>query len=583
MTRNHNICALENKSLYFGPRLVKDNPVLENWQDKRGSSFLIANNTDIVELLEIEKKTNPHGIMHKTFAFRAVPLYLYYDTPNFERLISEKDITRLCEIYRIVWIIGKENLRKFFSRSDVIFPNFIIEDDDKKNITTFMHIMLENRKREYDSRKLSLIKYYQENAENIKTKIENNTAKFLFPRYTYEPTRFKAFYDIVKIQLENLGYQVVINMEDDTIYNKSEVDLLYIERPDAVFLINKFRTGEIWSGELFRAEEFDGLYYINWLQDRIASAFSKFFPQKLRKRDVLFSLFDFNYLKQFGYKKNNIIDNGIQMVSDTVFKQRGLSKEDLEKYECDICFAGLVMTSEQMFAHIYHLLQGQINENDIIIVLEKAIDLVENIYDADSGNYIIQENMLYNIRDELHEKIRCSEQVSSIIFRTLIDIRYLSLRSLILQQLASTNKYKIYYYGESDIKIPGIIYRGYLSDEKELSKAFQASKVSLSICPNATMSQRIIETLLSGGLALVYKMPDDEDVCNCNKYLKEGEGICYFRNKNELIKQLDYLINDKKSRENIIEKGQTRILETLTAENIIKNMILELKSLIHST
>lgn len=569
MTKNENINILRNNPLYFGPSLEMECEEKVNWKSMWGRVLLFVNETDIIKLLHIEKETAYFSSNVKVIGSYNLPLYLYFDRVKFEQLISKTDISDLCKIYRVVWIIGKADLEKFFLRRDVIFPEYIIENSGS-DIQNLIKKIYDNRTDINEKKKECLREYYTNNADLIRKRMKEGRGKILFPRYSYEPGRFQKFYELMKKEMEKIGYEIVIHKEEASVFSTNEIELLDEERPDAVFLINKCRSGEIWSGEAFEAKDFEGLYYINWLQDRMPNMMNNYFANNLQERDLIFSYFEFNYLKGYGYKYENIIDGGIQPVSEEMFRVRSLSEEEQQKYECDICMAGDVMTTERLIVHADTVLSKYLNREEVILVLEKMVDLTEDLFDSQTGDYYISEKMLCDARDDLQRKLGCSDTVAAVIFRVFFDARYMMLRRLIMKQIADTYMYKIYYYSTEDLEIPGIKYQGFLTDEEEMSKAYQAARVVMQICPNVTMSQRITEALFSGSVILANKMDAGEDVCRYERYLEEGEGVYFFKNKEELLERLDYLVNNEEERKIIARKGTKKAMETLTTQSIAK-------------
>ena len=94
--------------------------------------FLLANEMDIEKILKAEEENDVYsGMLHKKHeGIPMLPLYLYYDRQQFECMISSYDMTKLCEIYRIVILVGRDALINFFCEMDTLMPNMILGDRD---------------------------------------------------------------------------------------------------------------------------------------------------------------------------------------------------------------------------------------------------------------------------------------------------------------------------------------------------------------------------------------------------------------------------------------------------------------------
>ena len=92
--------------------------------------FLLANEMDIEKILKAEEENDVYsGMLHKKHeGIPMLPLYLYYDRQQFECMISSYDMTKLCEIYRIVILVGRDALINFFCEMDTLMPNMILGD-----------------------------------------------------------------------------------------------------------------------------------------------------------------------------------------------------------------------------------------------------------------------------------------------------------------------------------------------------------------------------------------------------------------------------------------------------------------------
>ena len=71
-------------------------------------------------------------------------------------------------------------------------------------------------------------------------------------------------------------------------------------------------------------------------------------------------------------------------------------------------------------------------------------------------------------------------------------------------------------------------------------------------------------------------MDDESDMSNIQGYLEEGEGICFFRSKQELFRICDMVLENQELKESITDKGYKKAVETLTTDAIFNSFIDEL-------
>ena len=197
--------------------------------------------------------------------------------------------------------------------------------------------------------------------------------------------------------------------------------------------------------------------------------------------------------------------------------------------------------------------------------------------DLNTGNYQVPVGELERYVDFLQDKMGFSYEIGLKVYRVFSVVRYNSLRKLILQQLAVEKKYKIILYGENDIEMPGVFYGGYLIDSTELSKAIQCSKIVMQINPDASMNQRVVESLLSHTMVLVFWLSREADMSSIGQYLQEKEGFLYFKNKYELLELCDLFLYDEELRKSIVEKGYQRAKDELSSEAIFEKMMAQLQ------
>lgn len=615
---HNNICCLKNKTFFYGPdlELIEKldsqspsciNTVAGKYREVDPKNIvMLCNITDPETILQYEAKTDPFQGKFKcrVEGYLTLPFYLYYEDESIlYSMLKDYDIKILCDIFRIVIIVGDKALNEFFKYLDVLYPNVIIEGvygsgapvsniaggkdntPEGRNSQSLDHSItkrIEILFHKYYTYMMQMTeeckKYYQENKNAILNSITNRTAVITVLKNIYEPIKFQGFYKQLKAYCDKRGYRMLLTYERDTIFRTNEMIHIYQEKPDIVLQINKSRDGKNYQGESLNIQELTNLVYINWLQDIHPDFLNKNYFSNLTKNDYVFSLFDKHYLDKYGCKDHNVICGGIMSVDENVFKKHELSKEDHQKYDCDISFIGTVMTEEEISYYIFDALNGFLNLDQIDRVMDIVIRIIEQMYDNKTGKYNVDGHLLENYTSLLADEFQCNNDMYMQIFRALCVVRYNTMRKFIMVQLGKLKKYKINLYGALDVGIEGVSYGGYISDSVELSKALQCSAITMQINPDATMNQRVIEGILSGTLAMILKMAPPFDISSADNYLKPEEGICYFHSKQEMIHNIDYYLNHQEECKRIVDRGREVVLSTLTNTRIFDHLFSELNT-----
>lgn len=538
--------------------------------------ILLVNELDIDKILRIEhineaidesKDCRAEGTL-------TIPMYLYYDKDIFEQFVSSYDITDICKKYRMVIIVGETTLIKFFSQWDVITPTNIYGRNHEK-VYDILQGILQEKTIQLQNMLAELITYYDEEEENILNRIRNKKQKICIMKYYYEHKRFKYLYRQFKVAAEKVGCEAKLCMERGNIYHTPDIVSVYVNRPDMVFQINKTRNGKNFVGQSLNLQYFDKLLYVNWIQDIHPAVLNAEYALALTNKDYVFSLFDKDVMDKYCFDSDKVILGGIMGADENNFCYHEISNKEHEMYDCDIAFAGTILTDEEVANFIYSLLSSCFNDEQIGVVADSVFEMIQSIYDADTGKYTVSAD-IYKKIDLLQNEMEFDYNAKMNIHRVYSVVRYNSIRKLVMQQLAKSGKYKINLYGEYDINVPGVKFGGYIDDKVELSKALQCSKMVVQINPDASMNQRVIEGLLSHTMALVLQIEKGSDMSDIHNYLNEEEGICSFHSKQELFALCDMLINDNELREKIAEKGYKKAVNTLTTDAIFGSFIDEL-------
>ncbi len=589
MIYQRNLELLKEKELYFGPETLVPPSLSGAMENQQGQApdlqkinaehaIMLVNEQNLEIILKAEQQNDPYcgKFRERTEFVPMLPFYLYFCPEEFAMFLTKNDVASLCKRYRVVILVGQEIFYQYFSQIDVVMPAIVL-GTGAEEISGKLYTIQQKKIQILTKMELEVCNYYAGEGGDIRARIAQGKAKTCILKNYFEPNRFQKLYYHLKESLERKGCEVLICNERGPVYRMPEIVFIYLYKPDLIVQINKSRKGRAYHGEKIRLEFADQMFFVNWVQDIHPAVLDQKYASSLKKNDFIFSLFDEHIMQGYGFPKENVIYGGIMPADQKVFHPCPMTEEEHQRYDCDICFVGLIMTDEMTSYFICDSLNPYLNDEEIGKTAELIFQMLDSMYDAGTGNYQITLEELNNYVDCLQKELNFSQEARLNVFRVFSVVRYNSLRKLILRQLAARGTYRIKLYGECDIGVQGVQYGGYLSDSRELSKALQCSKIVMQVNPDATMNQRVVEALLSHTMVMVFQMDKESDMSNIGQYLKEQEGICYFENKNTLFEKCDFLLKNQEEREKIAENGYQKAVETLSTDAVFGYLLERLK------
>lgn len=583
-----NLTLLSMKELFFAPDSLHpatDSDVSVEQEDNvcnleditSKQIILLTNEQNLQKIMEIERRNDPYlGRMNGKANIPMLPLYLYYDETPFSSFMTKENLRSLYEHYRIVIIVGMKAFREFFMEMASLLPSLVLGNKEQE-ITLELQYIQQQKNIILNKMIEDVLVYYKQEENNIKKRIADKTPRVCVLKNSYEPPRFQGLYQQMKDSLERAGCQVNIVNERGPVFQTTEFVNIYHYRPDIIFQINKSRNGRTYLGHPLNLEHLPQLFYINWVQDIHPAVLNQEYARTLGDNDYIFTLFDKHVMERYGFEHKHVIYGGIMPADRKHFHTHAISPAEHERYDCDICFVGSIMTDAAVANFIYQSLKSHLTEDKINLVADSLFTMLERIYDSNTGKYHITAEALDENVSRLQEELELNDEARLNVYRVFSVVRYNSLRKLILLQLAATGKYKITLYSANDINIPGVNYGGFLDDPVELSKAMQCSKIIMQINPDATMNQRVAEGLLSHTMILVFDIMGQSDMSSIHPYLQAEEGICYFQTKQELLMQCDFLLEDDAKREEVAEKGYRKASELLSTDAVFTGLLEKLR------
>lgn len=231
-----------------------------------------------------------------------------------------------------------------------------------------------------------------------------------------------------------------------------------------------------------------------------------------------------------------------------------LTDEDIQKYGCDVSFAGACNFS-----------MGYLENKEYFDRLFGGEEVVNSLIDDQIRNPT-------RPIKESYEGIT-GKTASAELLVDLRRIEYEAMRLYRIDMVRSLNGFGVNVYGDDGWKETvgsGIQYGGYLGGE-EMAKLYNASKINLSIqigTMKGSLNKRTFDIPAAGGFvlgsfrqALLW-------------HFEEGKEVVYFKEKEELKELISYYLDHQDERAAIAQRAQRRIL----AEHTYRHRMVELLS-----
>lgn len=510
----------------------------------------------------------------ETFLWTKIPMYLYYDEFNeFVEFLQICDLSKALDTQRVVFLFGTSEVERWFDHPQSIIPSQLLnvsgESDDLFNQ---IGGVFDNRDNKYKDIKKEVESYYQELETSyfIKKFTEGN------PRILFVTTRFSTaiqyFTRDCMVACESLGILNALGIEVSDIHRSNAFDWMVLLRdfkPDAIFIIDHFR----WEYPYIPKN----VIFMSWVHDMLPHIMSPKSALKIKDKDFVLNLLSTSkeFLK-LGYPKDQVIDTPIP-VNSNIYKTYVMSGDEIEKYEADICvisnpgspllgldFILSQFRNETYYSQFEKALKGAYEECYSLIYNEKPL------YDYDQHRSILT-NWLEKFSICINERVM--EQLTDAFRQKVIWSIY---RSVPIEWLGERG-YKIKLWGKQWVEHPELkrYAQGVAENGETLSRILNASKILIGTNPAITTHPRVFEAIMSNCFYLGLNIPPEYDVCDIRKFMELNKEVVLFESREDLIKKVDFYLNNEEERLKIIDNGKKKILSTLTYEKMMQNVISE--------
>jgi spore maturation protein CgeB len=275
-------------------------------------------------------------------------------------------------------------------------------------------------------------------------------------------------------------------------------------------------------------------------------------------------------LRQSGYKHVWYLPHAS---NPKVFKKMNLSREDHEKYRCDISFAGSCrfskgyLEAENFFIKIH---SREVVEELIRRQMEEPTKTIIEIYLK-----FITEKWKKPMDVKTLEQY-FSKHHSVQFSKAKIELRCLETEAMRRYRgglIKSIADFGIVLYGDSEWKRfenSKVKYGGFLDNRTELPKLYNATKINLGIqiaTLKSSVTKRVFDIPSCGAFLL------DSFREELGKLFKIGEEVEAYRDKDELHRKIQYYLKNQDQIRKIGEMGRRRVLKEHTFIHRMRRVI----------
>lgn len=550
-----------DKLIFCGDNLIKKYVGTPQMEIEKHETDLFFNIVNVSWIKEQIDKTKYHGMLPNY----ENPAYLYYDENVFWALIQCVDLRELLLDKRVVVIVGMDQLRNFFSQSQVRYPSKLIgAGSDRINEILVETQYCKTEKMLAD--KEYIAHYYSHSREAIDDRIRQRRPRILFLT-SYFTSVIQYHTRDLKQAAERQGLETALLIEKGSLSLIAELDFCEAIRsfcPDIIFCIDHLRFEYLIPDEIV---------WICWIQDPMPRIMDQDTPHKLGKRDFILNHYiTWQKILMLGYPKERLMDAPVPC-NQTVYKPYKLDIEETSEYGCDICFVCHASDVDRYIAELVQTIPH--NLRDAVVAIYKAYQQ----YAYETGTFFYSKDIFKQYLQGAFEQ-QYNWHVSKSYIEFLTEDMYLRFNQRVYRE---TLVDWILDAGFTNIKLWGNGWKtnskyapyamGAAKNGETLSKIYQASKIVIGNNIVATAAARAWETMLSGGFYLSNYIPEVNDLSDIRKIITVGEDVVMFYDREDLLSKLHYYLEHEDARQQMIEKGRKAALEKMTFDSLMEKTL----------
>ncbi|HBR18389.1 MAG TPA: hypothetical protein DD725_12485 [Deltaproteobacteria bacterium] len=494
-------------------------------------------------------------------------VYLVFDNPgNFYAMLLFNDLSdfrKYIEANKIIFFVGRDKtlLSKFFSKLETRRPSMFIDLSIHNDYHAIMD-KINNNIRQQTGLTLEIMnKYYRCHDFNYYRKL-----------FTMQPADIKILFITSKNTTINqyitknwfnafmdLGYNSRFLIDDSKAYVSLHtgyiLEQLNIFKPDMVFYINYASEHVCGKNETSKS-----LMWI--LRYRDIATLSEYIGHAANMFILPMTQNGADEIKMLGFPENRMYLTPDGVDASTFKKKVSING----RYACDITSVNNQVGNELNCLNRICSMSGR-------AIAEKVIDGFYKeamIMDFQGEVCSIKDIRIMLTKRLSDEGLYLDDNTMKLVVFEFAVIFFSFYRRKIIEWIIDskiTSDLKLWGSGWSQVERFRRFHMGQATYGEELSCIYQASKISLSDQPGASLHERTFEILASGGFPLVKHVEtydDGKDRYNITDYFMENEDIVLFYGKDDLLNKIQLYLDRPEERERIAENGRMIVQEHFT-------------------
>ncbi|MEA1961527.1 MAG: glycosyltransferase [Bacillota bacterium] len=542
-------------------------------QCKANSLIMIKNEFRLGNILDcLEKTRDPNP-----FLWMKIPQYLFYsDFNEFVQYLQIFDFSTALESERLVFLFGREELKQYFSDSQALLPEWILNiwDEKKDYIVDYINNHYPWTEKCMNSLRETTYSYYASvSRHDLRESIQSGKPRILFvtSRFT---TALQYFIRDCACACDRLCIPNQVLIETSNLHRISLCTwfkTLNDFKPDIIFAIDHFR----WESAFLPAN----IVFISWVQDVLPHIASHESGARIGSLDFVLNAFvtNIDFLLDYSYPREAIIEAPV-VANQHIYKSYSLNQEEKDLYSVDICAFSNAGNPQKGLHNFLNLISFSPRYDELKLVFKIAYrEMYKSFY---------QEKIFYSLEDYrrfLFEHLKAyglsipEENLSTLAREWRQQVGYRILRSVPLEWLHEKG-YDMKIWGSewTDHALLADYAQGVAENGETLSRIINACKIVIGTNPGMTTHPRVCESILSNTFYLAYRIPEENDWANIRRYLMEDKEIVFAYSREDLYNKVDYYLENEEERRRIISSARKKITENLTYEVLISRVIKEI-------
>ena len=206
---------------------------------KKGAPLAVDSQLWLDTLENCERNTAPESVFMDAYT----PFYLFYKPEEWALLLRLFDLKPLIDSNRSVFLVGTENIKKFFQENGAVFPESVIGKVNPCEHLNLIQEIYKEKVRQFEDDVQEIKRYYSGNGAEIDRHFVDGKPRILFITSRFTSALQYHTRDSM-LAAQRLGCETALLIEPDGLHrvdNAWEARTVSGFKPDAVYVLDHFR------------------------------------------------------------------------------------------------------------------------------------------------------------------------------------------------------------------------------------------------------------------------------------------------------------------------------------------------------